>query len=191
MKDIILVGGGGHCRSCIEVIESTQKYKINGILDLIDKHGEKVLNYEIIGNDNDIEKFKNDFCFLITIGFIKHPNNRLQVFDLLKRHGTYLETIISPYAIVSPYAKIGKGSIIMHHAIVNAGAVIGENCIINTKALVEHDSVVDDNVHISTGAILNGGVRVGSNSFIGSGAIIVQNTYIQMGAFIKANSLTY
>jgi sugar O-acyltransferase (sialic acid O-acetyltransferase NeuD family) len=191
MKDIILIGGGGHCKSCIDVIESTKEYKINGILDIVEKKGTKVLGYEIIGNDNDIEKLKNTYCFLITIGFIEHPNKRVPILDLLRKHGADMETIISPNAIVSTYAKIGKGSIIMHHALVNAGAVIGENCIINSKALVEHDCIVEDNVHISTGVILNGGVRVGSNTFIGSGAIIVQNTHIRTGSFIKANTLTF
>ena len=28
MRDIILIGGGGHCKSCIYVIEMTNKYNI-------------------------------------------------------------------------------------------------------------------------------------------------------------------
>ena len=33
MKKIILIGGGGHCKSCIDVIESEKKYTIKGILE--------------------------------------------------------------------------------------------------------------------------------------------------------------
>ena len=34
MKELILIGGGGgHCRSCIDVIEQEQKFKIAGIID--------------------------------------------------------------------------------------------------------------------------------------------------------------
>ncbi len=33
MKEIILVGGGGHCKSVIDVIEQEAKYKIAGIID--------------------------------------------------------------------------------------------------------------------------------------------------------------
>jgi len=36
MKPIILIGGGGHCLSCIDVIEQTGLYQIIGILDLPD-----------------------------------------------------------------------------------------------------------------------------------------------------------
>ena len=33
MKKIILLGGGGHCKSCIDVIESEKKYTIKGIFE--------------------------------------------------------------------------------------------------------------------------------------------------------------
>jgi len=33
MKNLILIGAGGHCRSCIDVIEAEKKYKIIGLID--------------------------------------------------------------------------------------------------------------------------------------------------------------
>lgn len=33
-EQIILIGGGGHCKSCIDVIEQEGKYQIAGIVDL-------------------------------------------------------------------------------------------------------------------------------------------------------------
>ena len=33
MKKIILIGGGGHCKSCIDVIENGNQYKIVGVND--------------------------------------------------------------------------------------------------------------------------------------------------------------
>ncbi|HQB08035.1 MAG TPA: acetyltransferase, partial [Rectinema sp.] len=33
MKDIILIGGGGHCRSVIDVIELGNEFRIIGIID--------------------------------------------------------------------------------------------------------------------------------------------------------------
>lgn len=61
-KNIILIGGGGHCKSCIEVIESTGKYNIVGVLDLPSELGKKILNYEVIGNDDDYLKYKTQGC---------------------------------------------------------------------------------------------------------------------------------
>ena len=36
MQDIVLVGGGGHCKSVIDVIESEVKFNIIGIIDTVE-----------------------------------------------------------------------------------------------------------------------------------------------------------
>ena len=38
MKKIILIGGGGHALSCIDVIEQENKFKIVGIVDSKEKY---------------------------------------------------------------------------------------------------------------------------------------------------------
>ena len=192
MKNLILVGGGGHCKSCIDVIESVNEYCIRGILDTFDKVGQKVLDYEIIGTDDDIEKYiKQDFYFLITVGQIKSADLRVKLFEKIKGLNGKFATIISPNAYVSKHSKIGEGSIVMHHALVNAGAKIGKNCIINTKALIEHDCVIGDNCHIAVSAVLAGGVNVGSQSFVGANSTIVQYKDIPEESFIKAGALVF
>lgn len=188
--NIVLIGGGGHCRSCIDVIEMEDRYRIEGILDVTEKVGKDVLGYPIIGTDDDLGKLadKIDF-FFITIGQVRPDNTRIFHFDRLRSFKQKLATIISPLAYVSKYASIGQGSIIMHFAQVNASAQIGMNCIINSKALIEHDVVIGDHCHISTGAIINGGAVIGKNSFMGSGSIIVQGIEVPSNSFIKANSI--
>ncbi|MDA3894014.1 MAG: acetyltransferase [Salinivirgaceae bacterium] len=190
MKEIILIGGGGHCKACIDVIETTGLYQIAGIIDTKDKIGEKVLGYSIIGCDDDIPKLSKTYnYFFITIGQIGEPKLRRQLFVKLKTLKLTLPVIISPHAYVSKHTIIGEGSIIMHHACVNAGASVGENCIINTKALIEHDATINNHTHIATGAIINGGVIVGENCFIGSGAVTKQMIKIQANQFIKAHTI--
>ena len=41
--NIILVGGGGHCTSAIDVIEQEEKYLIKGIIDSKEHLGKEVL----------------------------------------------------------------------------------------------------------------------------------------------------
>jgi sugar O-acyltransferase (sialic acid O-acetyltransferase NeuD family) len=189
-KKLILIGGGGHCRSCIDVIESTQLYTIVGVIDNGMPNGSKILNYTILGSDSDIGDFiNNETEFLITVGQIESPNVRIKLADLVVSLGGKLATIIASTATVSNYAKIEKGTIIMHHCLVNAGSVIGENCIINSKALIEHDVTIENNCHISTGALVNGGVKINQGSFIGSGSVIVQMVELPENSFVKANSL--
>jgi len=190
MKKLILIGGGGHCKSCIDVIEGTGEFEIVGILDKPQKEAESVLGYPIIGTDEDINTYAQmDYSFLITIGHLGDPSLRIILFNKVKSAGGVLPVIKAIDSYCSKYAKIEAGSIIMHQAIVNADAVIGENCIINNKALIEHDVYIESNCHISTGAIINGGVVVGRGSFIGSGAVIKQYSKIPEKSFIKANSI--
>jgi len=189
-EPLILIGGGGHCRSCVDVIETSGHFTIIGILDRIEKVGEEVFGYKIIGTDNDIpilaKKYNN---FLITIGQIGNGEIRTSLYNKVIESGGSLPTIISPHAYVSEHSSIGKGTILMHGVIVNANAVIGNNVIINTNALVEHDAIVCDHCHIATGTIINGEVVVGNNSFVGSGAITKQCIRIPAFSFIKANSI--
>jgi len=180
MKELVLIGGGGHCKSCIDVIEQEGKYQIAGIVDVPEKLHQKILGYEIIATDDDLPRLANEYeNFLITLGQIKSPEKRIWIFQTLKKLGAKLPVIISPLAYVSKHAEIGDGTIVMHYALINAGAKIGSNCIINTKALIEHDSVIGDHCHIATSAVINGGVRVGSGTFFGSNAVCKE--YIKIG----------
>jgi sugar O-acyltransferase (sialic acid O-acetyltransferase NeuD family) len=174
----------------IDVIEAGKAYNIVGILDMPEKIGEKILGYEIIGEDENIKDLSRTVKnFFISIGQINTGQLREKLFRTLKMHNITLPTIISPFAYVSGSATVGEGTVIMHHALVNAGSRIGNNCIINSKALIEHDVSVADHCHISTGAILNGGVIVNHNSFIGSKAVCIQNTVVPDHFFLKAASL--
>lgn len=191
-KEIILIGGGGHCKSCIDVIEAEGKYRIAGILDTPEMHGNKILGYEVIGSDADLPRLIKKFDhFLITVGQIKSFKKRKQLFEMVKKAGAKLSTIVSPNAYVAGSAKIEEGTIVMHHAVVNASAAVGKNCIINTKALIEHDAIIGNHCHISTASVINGNVQVGEGVFFGSGAISVQGSIIPDGSFVRANSLYY
>ena len=166
MDKIILIGGGGHCKSCIDVIEQEGRFKIAGIVDVSEKLHQEILGYEIIATDDDLPGLVNEYeNFLITLGQIKNPEKRIRIFQTLKESGVKLPVIISPLAYVSRHAKIEEGTIVMHYALVNAGAKIGKNCIINTRALIEHDAFIGDHCHIATGAVINGGVKVGPGTF--------------------------
>ena len=105
MKPIIHIGGG-HCISCIDVIEATGIYKILGILDLPEKLGQKVLNYSIIGTDNEIQRYLPECTeFLITVGQIGSYILREKIYNKVLQAGGRLPVIISPLAHVSTYAK--------------------------------------------------------------------------------------
>jgi sugar O-acyltransferase (sialic acid O-acetyltransferase NeuD family) len=190
MKKILLIGGGGHCKSVIDVIEQEGRFEIVGIVDKVELLGSKLLEYPFIGTDSDLSELVNKYQYaLVTVGQIKSPSVRIKLFDLAIKTGFILPSIISPNAYVSQHASIGNGVVIMHNALVNVNATIGDNCIINSKALIEHDCQISEHCHISTKATINGGVIVAPGCFVGSGSITKELAIINKNSFIKAGSL--
>jgi len=190
LSPIILVGAGGHCKACIDVIEHEGKFRIAGLVDVEDRLHEKILGYEIIATDEDLPKLLDEYpYFLITIGQIRSPEKRIHLFDSLKKMGADFPIIISPLAYVSRHASAGKGTIVMHQAFVNAGARIGMNCIVNTKSLIEHDVSIADHCHIATGAVVNGGTHIAQQTFIGSNAVTKECIKIGKRSIIGASAV--
>ncbi len=190
-KEIILLGAGGHCHSCIDVIESGTIFNIAGI---VEQEGESqqnsVLGYPIIGYDNDLLTLKNSFDYaFVTVGQMGSSALREKLYNTLVKLNFIIPAIVSPFALVSKHAVINSGTIVMHHACVNAGAIIGNNCILNTKALIEHDSKVGGNTHVSTGTIVNGDTIIGSNCFIGSNATVVNGAKLPDDYFFKSGKV--
>ncbi len=215
-EKLLLIGGGGHCKSCIDVIQAEGRFEIAGIVENagyqvpafagMTEKGEgsrlrgndregigelgSVMGYPVIGTDSELPElirvYKNA---LITVGQIQHPDIRIKLFNLIRSMGGQFPVIISPNAYVSRNALVGEGTIVMHHAVVNTEAVIGVNCILNTGALVEHEAHVGDHSHISTYAILNGQCKVGSRTFIGSRTVLSNNTDVADDTLISAGSV--
>ena len=188
MDEILLVGGGGHCKSVIDVIEQEGNYTIVGIVDKKELIGQEVLGYKVIGCDDDLEELFLKYKYaLVTVGQIKSNTLRVKLFTVLKKIGYELPVIVSSLAYVSKHAKVEEGTVIHHQALVNANATIGANCIINTKALIEHDATIEGHCHISTATVINGGVTVKANSFVGSNA--TTREYIILDGFNRAGEL--
>ncbi len=187
MNDLILVGGGGHCKSVIDVAESAY-YNILGILDRPEEVGKKVLGYDVIGADDDMVKYVDQAEFIVTVGQIKSPDLRIKLHKMIEKAGGRLATIVAPTAHVSKYAQLGKGTVVMHQAVVNADAKIGKGCIINTFANIEHDVVIDDFCHISTGAMINGGCTIGKCCFLGSQSVLANGISIGNGIIVSAGT---
>lgn len=184
---IVLIGGGGHARAVRDVIESLNGYSISlggrPEIAMIVKDSRK-LKPEDWGAL--YRKYKR---YVIAIGQIKTAQPRIDVFNEIQRRHIQFPALISPFAYVSPTAKIGRGTVIMHNAVVNAGAIIDEFCIINTGAIIEHDAKIGFYTHISTGAVVNGEAGVGRRSFVGSNAVVLNQIRIGNDVILGAGSV--
>lgn len=189
---ILLVGGGGHCRSVIDVIEREGLFRIAGVIDNSSRVGEFLDGYPYIGTDEDLPSLSHSIPnAVVTVGQIKSSAARQRLYRFLTSFGYELPVIVSPTAEVSKRAVIGQGTVVMHHVLINAGVEIGHNCIINSGAIIEHDCRIGDHCHISVNSVLCGQVIIKNGCFIGAGAIcregimISNDSIIGMGEILK------
>lgn len=191
MKDkIILVGGGGHCKSVIDVIETEGLYQIAGIVDLDEKVGSSIQGYAIFATDDDLPDLAREFKnFCITVGHIKSNALRKGLFLNLKTLGVNFPVITSPHAYVSNHTTVGEGTVIMHRAVVNANTTLGTCCIINTGCVIEHDVFIGDHCHVAPLSAVNGGCIVETDCFIGSNSVIIPGITIKRHSLVAAGSV--
>lgn len=187
-KPLILIGGGGHCKSVIDAAESAG-YTILGVLDQPEKVGQDILNYKYIGTDDDIPNYVDKAEFVITVGQIKSSSIRHKIAERVAKAGGNLATVVASDAYVSKYATIGEGTVVLHKAFVNAGARVGKKCIINTMVNIEHDAQIGDFCHISTGTMVNGETKIGHDTFVGSGSTLYNCIEIADNSIIPAGSV--
>lgn len=186
---VLLIGAGGHAKSCIACLEPLG-IEIVGLIDRPELVGQKINGYEILGTDEDLPRFKSAVDgFLIAVGQLETASARVRLFKRLEEIGGNMPVIVSGDAFVDRTAEIGKGTIVMHHALLNASATVGVNGIINSAAIVEHDAAIGDHVHIATGAIVNGGCRVGNQTFIGSRATLRNGVAVGDNVVVGAGSV--
>ena len=191
-KKILLIGGGGHCKSVLDSLLLLNEYNEIAIVDVSENIGKSIMGIPIIGSDSDLAHlFKDGYEFaFITMGSIGNPKLRIKLYYEISSIGFNIPNIIDISANVSNFTKLGKGIFIGKKSIVNAGAIVGNGAIINTGSIIEHDCKIGEFVHIAPGAILGGAVEIGMNSHIGSGAIIKQqikigdNSIIGMGSVV-------
>ena len=190
MQSLILFGSGGHCKACIDIIESSKKFKIKGIVSHPGETIKKFMHYEIIGNDNNFyNSFSKNDLALICVGQIPSPQVRINLFNMISKNNIKFATVKSSSSIISDYSQIDYGTIVMHNVVVNSDVKIGQNCIINTSSLIEHDVVIGSHCHISTGVILNGSVKLGNECFIGSGSIVREGVKIGERSIVSAGKV--
>ncbi len=191
MKKLLIIGGGGHAKSLIDNVFSTNMYKPIGILDEKKKVGEKVLGIPVIGNDDLLSKLVLEGIKNVAIGLGSSGDNTLRkkVFSKAKKFGYEVPSILHQKACISEFAKIKDGVQIFANSVVNANTVIDENSVINTSNVIEHDCFIGKNIFTGPGVVICGNVNVQENVFIGSNSTLTPNLIIKKNIFVAAHSL--
>ena len=189
-SSVIVLGGGGHGKMCIDILQQMAAYEPIGVIDATLNRETTVLGLPVLGKDTP-EAMKALHAQGVRlavngIGALQNRGVREATYRKLKDAGFEVPNIIHPTAAVEPSVRMGDGNQIMANAAVGSDVEIGSNCVINAGALVSHDCVFGDNVHAAPGAILGGGAVVGNNSLIGMGATVYLG--VRIGEDVQINN---
>lgn len=185
MKKLLLVGAGGHGKVVADLAEHLAWDEI-AFLDDKWTEGYGDMPWPVIGKVDQIEALKGTFEHaLIAIG-----NNgiRLNYHRRLLGLGFEVPVLVHPSATVSPYAKIGAGTVVFANAAINVDVRIGEAAIVNTGATVDHDAVLGDAAHVAPGANIAGNVEIGERTWVGIGASVREGAKIGADVTIGAGA---
>lgn len=191
MDKIIVVGGGGHAKVVIDILEAQGEFTIVGVLDPGQRIGERIVGFPVLGGDEMLPALARDgvHCAAIGIGGIRDTLARGCMYDKLEESGFRVPALVHPFSHVSPHALLAEGVQVVAGSVVQPCARIGKNTLVNTRAIVGHDCQIGKHVHLAPGAILGGGVTLGDGVFVGSGAKILQGVHVCTGSCIGAGAV--
>lgn len=175
---IILQGGGEHARVVLDCLLVSGK----NVMALFDPQYSGNL-FGVPQRGTYDPDFEPEASAIVAIG-----NNTVRKKVVAKTKHAFCNAI-HPSAIISAYASLGSGNMVIHGAIIQAQTVVGDHVIINTGAKIDHDCVISDYVHIAPGTILCGCVSVGEGAFIGAGSVIIPGKKIGAWATVGAGSV--
>lgn len=192
MKKLFILGTSGHAKVILDIAKSMNIYDEIFFLDPSKEQGSIINGISVAGSEDNLnEILKGDYSGVeVAIG-IGDNAIRNKVYENINKKNPTLKyaVLIHASAVVSPFAEIGDGTVIMPCAVVNANSKIGRFSIINTKASVDHDCLIGDFVTLAPGVTLGGNVSVGNNSAICLGASVIHGITIGKESVIGANSL--
>lgn len=175
MKDIVVLGGGGHAKVLISILNKLKCFSLIGYTDI--EHKGDVLGVGYLGCDDKLKEIIADYpgcAAAIGLGMnnIADAVKRRGMYTFLKELGYEVPAIVSPTAIVNEDVDIADGTVVMDGVVINSGTKIHECAILNTGCSVDHDCQLAEFAHVGPGATLCGGVKIGNNSLIGAGSTI-------------------
>lgn len=177
MATINLFGASGHSKVIKDIIEA--QGNAVGCLHDDSPHCDDIQGVPVFkASDRDIEG-----PLIISIG-----SNKIREM-IANRYPVAYATAIHPSAIISKYASVDEGSVVMQGAIIQSDVKIGKHCIVNTGASIDHECKLGDYVHISPHATLCGNVHVGKGSWIGAGATVIPGIRIGEWSTIGAGAV--
>jgi UDP-perosamine 4-acetyltransferase len=170
----------------IELLRAAGEHEIAGLVDL-DANAAPVLGVSVVGTDADLPRLRQQGIKHAFVG-IGDNHRRLRMGGHLREIGFEIANAVSPAAVISASAQLGRGIAVMPGTVINAQSRIDDFAIINTCASVDHDCWVGEGAHVAPGCTIAGNVKIGRLAFVGAGATAIPGTSIGENAIVGAGA---
>ena len=170
MKEVIIIGAGGHGAEIDEYILYTKfdfeknAIKVVGFID------DNPLNYDkyqlsapLLGSIKEHTIDKNKY-YIIGIANLQF---RKPIVNNFLSNGAKFITLIHSTACVSPSSKIGYGVVIAPFVNIGPNVIVGDFTIINSRASMGHDSKIGKHNFITPNVCFSGFTEIGDENLFG------------------------
>lgn len=180
MKDLVIVGAGGHAREMHQCVLAVNRmsptWNFLGFIDDFPVSSE-MAGCPILGPGNWLRG--RDCSVLVAIG--TPAIRRRVILELLAYGVSEFATLVHPSAQLGDSVRLGAGCMVSAGAILTADIVVGQHAIINTGAVVSHDCRIGDFCTIAPMSCLCGAVHLGDGAELGAGVTITPG--VEVGAW--------
>jgi len=161
--EIYIIGAGTLGRFIIDIVESTNQFRISGFFDDGYPEVKEICGYEIVGkiNDMDIHRAKN---LIIGIG---EPQYRKRIYEEKSAQGYKFPTLIHKSAVLSKYCTIEDGVIVGPNSSILNGSIIRKGSCILSHVNINQDVVIEPYCLIGAGVVIGNNARIGEGCHVG------------------------
>ena len=191
VSKLVIFCSSGHAKVIIDIIESNSQFEFVGLIDNQIPKGQKLLGYEILGNDASLPELMQEYDFHNGIIGIGDNIIRSKVAKSIKAIAPQFKFVncIHSSAVISKHCQFGVGNVVMPGTVINAASVLSDHCIINTNASLDHDCTMENFSSLAPNVAIGGNCFIGEFSNIGIGTSVFQEVSIGKNGIIGGGSV--
>lgn len=195
---LVILGAGGNCVDILEAIlqgneaaarTAEPTYEVVGFLDDDDAlHGRRIHGVPVLG---DLEHAR-DHADARFVSGLDSPRWFRRKPEILARTGLSPERftrVVHPSAVVSRWASLGHGAVVLQNAVIASGARLGAFTTVLPTSVVSHDASLGDHTCLAGGVVVCGGATIGDGAYLGAGATIRDGVRVGARAMVGMGSV--
>ncbi|MBX6387919.1 MAG: UDP-glucose 4-epimerase [Frankia sp.] len=173
LRQLVIVGTGGHARALLDVVEAVNAYRLLGFL--IDDHGEHG-DLELLARRGAAPLGGLELLATLDADYLigtASPRDRARIDRYASALGRRPATVVHPRAHIGSDVRLGPGTVVCALASVTTNVVLGRHVLVDVGASIAHDCRIGDYVTLAPGARVGGGAQIAPLTTVDSGTVVV------------------